>query len=297
MRYDRLRWARQEKAGFAMTSRKKRYSTRNSRLGVESLEDRRMLATIVVDSALDNTAADGAITLREAIIAANTDSVADAIEGAQAGNGADSYRLQIEGLVRKPGSMSLDDLRKFGEKSTTATLTCAGNRRAEYNKEGKVGGVQWEAGAIGNASLAGGSPETGGDRTRSETCLARRTRRDPEERQGDPVRWFHSDSEGNDRQRPGRSHARIIDEWRAAHARPWLSTPQSRARIHWCPEREVARQDRRQRPTVAESLSGDRLQDREEDGTARLGRVSTYLSLSGQRSDLYAKAKREDQLR
>jgi sulfite oxidase len=37
----------------------------------------------------------------------------------------------------------------------TATLTCAGNRRAEFNKEGKVGGVQWEAGAIGNAKWTG----------------------------------------------------------------------------------------------------------------------------------------------
>ncbi len=72
-----------------MTYRKHRYSNHNSRLRFEPLEGRRMLATIVVDSALDNTATDGAITLREAIIAANTDSVADAIEGAQTGNGAD----------------------------------------------------------------------------------------------------------------------------------------------------------------------------------------------------------------
>jgi len=37
----------------------------------------------------------------------------------------------------------------------TATLTCAGNRRSEFNSEGKVGGVQWEAGAIGNAVWSG----------------------------------------------------------------------------------------------------------------------------------------------
>ncbi len=67
----------------------------------------------------------------------------------------DSFRLRIEGMVRKPASLSLGDLGKFGKKSTTATLTCAGNRRAEYNNEGKVGGVQWEAGAIGNATWGG----------------------------------------------------------------------------------------------------------------------------------------------
>ena len=49
-----------------------------------------MLAVITVDSLADNANADGQITLREAILAANTDSVADAVEGVQAGSGADS---------------------------------------------------------------------------------------------------------------------------------------------------------------------------------------------------------------
>ena len=51
--------------------------------------------------------------------------------------------------------ISLAQLQQFGERSTTATLTCAGNRRAEFNAEGKVGGVQWGAGAIGNAKWGG----------------------------------------------------------------------------------------------------------------------------------------------
>ena len=66
-----------------------------------------------------------------------------------------SFRLRVEGMVRRPLSLSLEELGKFGQKSTTATLTCAGNRRAEYNREGKVGGVQWESGAIGNATWGG----------------------------------------------------------------------------------------------------------------------------------------------
>ena len=65
-------------------------TTLNRRLRVELLEDRRLLAVITVDSLFDNTTNDGLITLREAIIAANADSVADATEGTQAGSGADS---------------------------------------------------------------------------------------------------------------------------------------------------------------------------------------------------------------
>jgi len=67
----------------------------------------------------------------------------------------DAFRLTIEGLVRRPMSLSLGDLQRFAQKETTATLTCAGNRRAEYNREGKIGGVQWQAGAIGNATWGG----------------------------------------------------------------------------------------------------------------------------------------------
>lgn len=65
------------------------------------------------------------------------------------------FRLQVEGLVRKPLSIRLGELSRFGQRETTATLTCAGNRRAEFNREGEVGGVQWGAGAIGNATWGG----------------------------------------------------------------------------------------------------------------------------------------------
>ncbi len=65
------------------------------------------------------------------------------------------FKLNVTGMVRRPKTLSLDDLKRFATKTTTATLTCAGNRRSEFNKEGKVGGVQWEAGAIGNATWAG----------------------------------------------------------------------------------------------------------------------------------------------
>lgn len=65
------------------------------------------------------------------------------------------FRLQVEGLVEKPLSLSLEELKQHPEHTVTATLTCAGNRRVEFNKQAKVGGVQWEAGAIGNATWTG----------------------------------------------------------------------------------------------------------------------------------------------
>jgi sulfite oxidase len=64
--------------------------------------------------------------------------------------------LTIDGLVDKTMSISVADLvEKFPSASATATLTCAGNRRSEFAAIKKVGGVQWDAGAIGNAEWQG----------------------------------------------------------------------------------------------------------------------------------------------
>lgn len=67
--------------------------------------------------------------------------------------------LTIEGLVEKPGELPLAELKeRFAATEAEATLTCAGNRRREYNRDypdKKVGGVQWDAGAIGNARWKG----------------------------------------------------------------------------------------------------------------------------------------------
>lgn len=70
------------------------------------------------------------------------------------------FRLKVEGLVRRPTTFSLEQLKSLPAKSTTATLTCAGNRRAEYNgpeyeNVSKVSGVLWQGGTIGNATWAG----------------------------------------------------------------------------------------------------------------------------------------------
>ena len=70
------------------------------------------------------------------------------------------FKLSVEGLVRRPGTFSLDQIKQMPSVSTTATLTCAGNRRSEYNgpeyqNVPSVSGVQWEGGTIGNATWAG----------------------------------------------------------------------------------------------------------------------------------------------
>ena len=69
---------------------------------------------------------------------------------------AKELTLTIDGLVDKPLTFKLAELlEKFPSVSTTATLTCAGNRRSEFAAIKKVGGVQWDAGAIGNAEWQG----------------------------------------------------------------------------------------------------------------------------------------------
>ncbi len=67
-----------------------------------------------------------------------------------------SFRLRVEGLVDKPLSISLAELDgTFESTSTVSTMTCAGNRRSEHSLVKPVGGVPWQAGAIGNARWSG----------------------------------------------------------------------------------------------------------------------------------------------
>jgi sulfite oxidase len=51
--------------------------------------------------------------------------------------------------------LALEDLEKKSSVSVMATLQCAGNRRQEHSRVKPVGGVQWDAGAIGTAEWRG----------------------------------------------------------------------------------------------------------------------------------------------
>jgi sulfite oxidase len=68
----------------------------------------------------------------------------------------EAYELRVTGLVERPLRMTLNELtNNFSKETVTATLQCAGNRRNEHARRKKVGGVQWDAGAIGNATWSG----------------------------------------------------------------------------------------------------------------------------------------------
>lgn len=68
-----------------------------------------------------------------------------------------SWRLRVEGLVERPLVLSLATLReRFEPRRLTATLECAGNRRAGLLEvRGIPGEAPWGPGAIGNAQWRG----------------------------------------------------------------------------------------------------------------------------------------------
>ncbi|XP_035427515.1 sulfite oxidase, mitochondrial [Cygnus atratus] len=67
-----------------------------------------------------------------------------------------SYRLQVEGPGGRALSLSLPELRsRFPKHEVTATLQCAGNRRAEMSQVRPVKGLPWDIGAISTARWGG----------------------------------------------------------------------------------------------------------------------------------------------
>jgi DMSO/TMAO reductase YedYZ molybdopterin-dependent catalytic subunit len=67
----------------------------------------------------------------------------------QAANG----NLIVDGHVERELKLTYDELRKLPSKTVTATLECAGNSRAMLVP--KASGVQWQLGAVGNATWTG----------------------------------------------------------------------------------------------------------------------------------------------
>src|SRR5947209_3967687 len=64
-----------------------------------------------------------------------------------------SYRLEIDGAVQNPFSLSYEELRRMPSETRTATLECAGNSRVFLVPQ--ADGAQWELGAVGNAEWTG----------------------------------------------------------------------------------------------------------------------------------------------
>lgn len=71
---------------------------------------------------------------------------------------SESYRLSVDGLVKRPLSLSLENLhRRFVTRTVTATLQCAGYRRRELTTLEPIDAseIVWEADAIGTAEWTG----------------------------------------------------------------------------------------------------------------------------------------------
>ncbi len=64
-----------------------------------------------------------------------------------------AWRLKVEGLVGRPCEITYEELRQMPSRTVTMTLECAGNSRIFLSP--KVGGLQWELGAVGNATWTG----------------------------------------------------------------------------------------------------------------------------------------------
>src|SRR5258708_2198807 len=64
-----------------------------------------------------------------------------------------AYRLKIDGAVRRPLSLSYEELRQMPSETRVATLECAGNSRVFLVPQ--ADGAQWELGAVGNAEWTG----------------------------------------------------------------------------------------------------------------------------------------------
>ncbi len=63
------------------------------------------------------------------------------------------WTLKIDGLVERPQSFTLADLKKMPRTELVSVLECAGNGRSFY--EPHMSGAQWKFGGVGNARWAG----------------------------------------------------------------------------------------------------------------------------------------------
>jgi DMSO/TMAO reductase YedYZ molybdopterin-dependent catalytic subunit len=66
---------------------------------------------------------------------------------------AETWRLEVGGLVNRPLILSLEELKRLGSQSLAAVLECAGNGRTLFSPT--VDGERWDLGAVGNATWTG----------------------------------------------------------------------------------------------------------------------------------------------
>ncbi|GAA0674918.1 sulfite oxidase [Sphingomonas insulae] len=69
---------------------------------------------------------------------------------------AGDHRVALDGLVDRPRTFTVAELQTaFASRTVTATMQCAGNRRAHLQDVKKTSGDPWDVGAIGNAAWTG----------------------------------------------------------------------------------------------------------------------------------------------
>eukprot|EP00095_Tigriopus_kingsejongensis_P002338 snap_masked-scaffold868_size86715-processed-gene-0.6 protein:Tk02338 transcript:snap_masked-scaffold868_size86715-processed-gene-0.6-mRNA-1 annotation:"probable sulfite mitochondrial" len=67
----------------------------------------------------------------------------------------DQYELEVSGLGVHDKVFTLKDLKAFPKHTITSVIQCGGNRRSEMNAVKPLKGLNWEGGAIGNATWSG----------------------------------------------------------------------------------------------------------------------------------------------
>jgi len=66
-----------------------------------------------------------------------------------------NWTIRIDGLVQRPRTVTIADLRKMGQEKRVSVIQCAGNGRSFYAAKQKVGGGQWKNGGMGNVVWEG----------------------------------------------------------------------------------------------------------------------------------------------
>ncbi len=145
--------------GRSEQRRPKQIRTRKSRGRrplFEELEQRRVLAVLTVNTLTDVTAADGLVTLREAIIASNTDTATDL---GDTGSGADTIQFApgLNGTITLGGTQLTitDAVTINGPGATNLTINAAGASRI-FNITDEVGDVTFKGLTLTGGNVAAG---------------------------------------------------------------------------------------------------------------------------------------------
>lgn len=66
-----------------------------------------------------------------------------------------NWTIRVDGLVKRPRTVTIADLQAMKQEQRVSVLQCAGNGRSFYAAKQKVGGGQWKHGGMGNVVWEG----------------------------------------------------------------------------------------------------------------------------------------------